>query len=209
MSKTFFIIYKTTNIKNNKFYIGMHQTDDLDDGYLGSGTRLSRSIRYHGKENFKKKILHLLESKEEMIQKEIEIVNEELLKDPLCMNLKPGGNGGFSNKNHRYNFLAAGGKKMMHIRRERHLNKMKEDSEYRERFIEACKKGSNQKGSNNGMYNKKHSANSKNKMSISHAGRKNSQFGTCWISNKKENKKILKSDHIPEGWFLGRKMNKK
>jgi hypothetical protein len=35
--------------------------------------------------------------------KEIEIVNENLLKDPMCMNLKPGGYGGFADEKHRKN----------------------------------------------------------------------------------------------------------
>lgn len=34
----------------------------------------------------------------------------------------------------------------------------------------------------------------------------NSQFGTCWITNEKENKKIPKGNTIPNGWRLGRKM---
>jgi hypothetical protein len=40
-------------------------------------------------------------------------------------------------------------------------------------------------------------------------GSRNSQFGTMWIYNEelKQNKKILKSDLIPEGWSKGRKMN--
>lgn len=36
--------------------------------------------------------------------------------------------------------------------------------------------------------------------SINQAGEKNSQFGTIWISNGLEEKKIKASDQIPEGW---------
>ena len=36
-------------------------------------------------------------------------------------------------------------------------------------------------------------------------GIKNSQYGTCWITNEKENKKIFKGDNIPKGWHFGRK----
>ena len=35
---------------------------------------------------------------------------------------------------------------------------------------------------------------------------KNSQYGTCWITNDKQAKKIHKGDLIPEGWRLGRKI---
>lgn len=31
----FHIIYKTTNLINGKIYVGLHSTDNVDDGYLG------------------------------------------------------------------------------------------------------------------------------------------------------------------------------
>ena len=40
-------------------------------------------------------------------------------------------------------------------------------------------------------------------------GEKNSQFGTCWIHNDKENKKVKKEElnkYIDSGWIKGRKM---
>ena len=37
-------------------------------------------------------------------------------------------------------------------------------------------------------------------------GKNNSQYGTCWITNEKESKKIFKGDLIPDGWRLGRKI---
>ena len=40
-----YTIYKITNKINNKFYIGMHQTKKLDDGYMGSGKRLKLAIK--------------------------------------------------------------------------------------------------------------------------------------------------------------------
>lgn len=36
-------------------------------------------------------------------------------------------------------------------------------------------------------------------------GTKNSQFGTMWITDGFENKKIKKEDVIPDGWYKGRK----
>jgi hypothetical protein len=35
-------------------------------------------------------------------------------------------------------------------------------------------------------------------------GEKNSQFGSCWITNEIENKKIKKNNTLPDGWKLGR-----
>ena len=52
-----FYIYKTTNIITHKFYIGMHRTDNMNDGYLGSGVILKRSLKKYGKENHIKEIL--------------------------------------------------------------------------------------------------------------------------------------------------------
>jgi len=43
------------------------------------------------------------------------------------------------------------------------------------------------------------------------AGSNNSQFGTCWITNNKDNKKIKKKElekYLSQGWLKGRK-NKK
>ena len=88
-------IYKTTNLKNGKFYIGMHSTSNLDDGYLGSGDKLRRSIRKYGKENFKLEILEYFENRELLSKREKELINEDVLKDPMCMNLKVGGEGGW------------------------------------------------------------------------------------------------------------------
>ena len=61
--------------------------------------------------------------------------------------------------------------------------------------------------------NKKHSSDTKELMSLvrkgTGIGEKNSQFGTCWITDGFENKKVKKEDAIPEGWKLGRTLPKK
>jgi len=92
--KLYHYIYRTTCLVTGKFYVGMHSTDDLDDGYLGSGKILGYSRRKHGDENHKREILELLPTREALKLRETEIVNEQLLADPLNINLKYGGDGG-------------------------------------------------------------------------------------------------------------------
>jgi len=91
---TIHYIYKTTNILNGKFYIGMHSTFNLEDGYLGSGKRLRYSINKYGKENHKKEILEYCKNREELKEREKQIVTEDLIQKQLCINLKIGGEGG-------------------------------------------------------------------------------------------------------------------
>jgi hypothetical protein len=86
-----YLVYKITNIINEKFYIGCHRTSNKDDGYLGSGTLLRRAIAKYGAENFKKEILFEAESAEAMFAKEAELV----IVGQLSYNLKRGGEGGF------------------------------------------------------------------------------------------------------------------
>ena len=88
-------IYKTTCLITNRYYIGMHSTENLEDGYIGSGKRLWHSIKKHGKENHVCEILEFLPGRKELAAREAQLVNEELLDDDLCMNLNVGGNGGW------------------------------------------------------------------------------------------------------------------
>lgn len=87
------IVYRTTCTITNKFYIGLHSTDDLNDGYVGSGQRLWKSIRKHGKENHVCEILEHLSSREAAAAREKELIEQYLKIDPLCLNLGPGGLG--------------------------------------------------------------------------------------------------------------------
>lgn len=87
-------IYKVTRIDGSgRFYIGMHSTDDLDDGYFGSGKIITASIKKYGKKKHIKEILEYLPSREELRLREKQLVNEELLDDARCMNVKGGGEG--------------------------------------------------------------------------------------------------------------------
>ena len=45
-------IYKTTNLINNKIYIGQHKSTTFDTTYFGSGVAILNAINKYGKENF-------------------------------------------------------------------------------------------------------------------------------------------------------------
>lgn len=75
----YYTIYQTTNLINDKIYIGRHTTKRPNDSYLGSGKLLIEDIKKFGSKNFKKDILFIFDNPEEMILKEKEIVNEEFV----------------------------------------------------------------------------------------------------------------------------------
>mgnify|MGYP000066527054 CR=1 FL=1 len=87
----YFLIYKTTNLINNKIYIGQHKTKDINDNYIGSGSYLWKSIRKYGIENFKREILFIFDNHDDMNSKEAELVDQKFLDRPDTMNLVLGG----------------------------------------------------------------------------------------------------------------------
>lgn len=90
--RKFHYIYKITR-QDGKYYIGLHSTDNLNDGYFGSGQVLWRSIKKHGKGKHSKEILEFLPTRAELKAREEFLVDEQLLKDPMCMNVIKGGGG--------------------------------------------------------------------------------------------------------------------
>jgi len=88
--RKFHVIYKTTCTITGKWYIGMHSTDNLNDGYLGSGQILSRSVKKYGKENHVYEILEQHPSRKAVANREEELLTKELRADPLCVNVAGG-----------------------------------------------------------------------------------------------------------------------
>lgn len=89
-----FIIYKITNTKNGKIYIGKHQTVNVNDSYFGSGIALERAIKKYGKKYFTKEVLYIFDNEVDMNNKEKELVNEEFISTNMTYNLGVGGEGG-------------------------------------------------------------------------------------------------------------------
>lgn len=207
--KKYHFIYKTTNLLSGKYYIGMHSTHDLDDGYLGSGNRLRRAIKKYGEENFIREIIEFCDTREELRLRESEVVNLDEIAKENCMNLKVGGEGGFSSEQQRENAKKSNEKQK--ILRETDLGwveKRKQNSSNGQKL--AYKKG--RKMVLPDWNGRTHSNETKEKMrKTKNNGSDNSQFGTCWITKEETNKKIKKEDlesYLLEGWVKGRKGNK-
>lgn len=90
-----YIVYKTTNLCNGRFYVGVHGTSNPDvfDGYLGTNRLLKAAVKKYGKENFKRETLvDCFEDFEEAYSIEAMLVKTKD-EDLRSYNLVPGGFG--------------------------------------------------------------------------------------------------------------------
>jgi hypothetical protein len=188
----------------------MHSTDNLNDGYLGSGKHLWRSINKYGKENHNKEIMEFLSNRSSLKEREKELVNEELVYDKSCMNLSIGGEGGIHNEEHAIK---------LHKAASDWLKKQWADPIFREKNKQNLIKYTkinhklNKYKFNGRFLGKHHTEEFKIKLGLINStkqkGNGNSQYGTCWITNNKKNKKIKKEeiqDYLNQGWVKGRNM---
>lgn len=91
--KTMFI-YLTENLTNGSKYIGQH-VGTVDDDYLGSGMILHQAIKKSGRANFKRHILQICSSKEELNRAEKEWIERfDAHNRNDFYNLTQGGAGG-------------------------------------------------------------------------------------------------------------------
>ena len=224
-----YTVYKITNKINGKEYIGKHQTSDLNDGYMGSGKNLKRAINKHGIENFIKEVLFSFETEEEMNKKESELVTEEYCSRKDTYNICPGGHGGWGYVNATgLNKKEHSPEMIKHIKER--LSQSAKNQWKSEEFRQLQKQLTKQKHiegkmakgyfGNRGeldriLTEKANSPESIAKKRNTYArichmqGSKNSQYGTCWITNGKENKKIKKEEldnYISLGYNKGRVM---
>lgn len=86
-------IYKLTNIINGKIYIGVHRTDNLDDGYMGSGILLSKAKNKYGVNNFDKEIINFFPTYRDALNAERELVTVDFINEESNYNIKEGGYG--------------------------------------------------------------------------------------------------------------------
>lgn len=208
--KKYHYIYKTIDTRNGNFYIGMHSTDDLNDGYVGSGTRLKKLIYKYGKDIFSMEILEFLPDRESLKKREAEIVNSDLLLEDKCMNLKVGGEGGFINDEHMIKCSKAGGEASKKSGKSAERLRWLWENDEQWALLNKQRKSKSLKGRKATFKNRHHTEETKKLMSLkasSHTGEQNSQFNTCWITKDGVNKKIKNEDFIQysnDGWIKGR-----
>ncbi len=208
-----YIIYKITNKLDGKIYIGKHQTNDLEDGYMGSGKLLKRAIDKHGIENFTKEVLFELPNEEEMNQKEAELVNESFISREDTYNICPGGKGGFGyiNSNNLTNKQLAYKNSTAALKR-----KWVEDVEWAQNQKKIMSERAKRMWAEGKFEKSKHkprvfSKEARQKISAANKGKKlsgknNPMFGKMWICNieTQQNKLIEKKDAIPFKWVQGK-----
>ena len=208
----YYTIYKITNLINGKIYIGKHKTDNIDDGYMGSGKGIKAAIRKYGVFNFKKEILSYCETEESMNLMESLIVNQDFVNRKDTYNIMLGGEGS-------WNHVTTEQKRLGRINANKVIfekygvdnpNKLEKNKALtRERNLNSVKNGTHPFLNKEPTFlGKHHTDETKQKIgyanSIHQNGDGNSQFGTMWITDGINNKKIKKGDDVPEGWYKGR-----
>jgi len=213
----FYTLYKITNNINGKIYIGCHKTDNLDDGYFGSGKYLKRSINKYGIENFTKEIMYICRSAEEMFDMESLLVTDGFIKRDDTYNIKEGGFGGFDHIN-KYGLnvtdVVRRGTSLGKKHSEETIKKLSGENNYMfRRPREECPGYGNEY-----WLGKRHTEESKQKIgdanSKHQSGQGNVNYGRCWIycPYTHESKPIPRyelKEWEDRGWVKGRKIHKK
>ena len=183
---------------------------------MGGGRALRSAQKKYGIENFKKIILSNHETAEEALEEERRLVTEEFVNDKNTYNLRMGGIGLDSStaKKNRVKtnqiLLDKYGEDWHTIISHKASTKgrefFKKRMETDPTFIEIIRKNG-LKGRLVALSEESRQKRVETFKETGHQqGEKNSQFGTIWINNFIENKKIKKDEIIPEGWIKGRKI---
>jgi hypothetical protein len=224
----FHTVYKTTNLVNGKYYFGYHKTNNVQDGYLGSGKYLKNAIAKYGEENFKKDVLFTYMDAESAFGKESELV-DAFRNSPFCMNLRQGGSGGFDyiNCHGLTTGLTVKGKEKIRqsklgIKRPSHIglavakaNRKRvgwHHPEERRKRISASNQRTKalrpQKGWNKGLHLSEATKNLLREAAVKRTGEKNPSFGKVYIHNPitGQRKRAPSNDAqilIEQGWKSG------
>ena len=204
-------IYKIVINDTKQYYIGKHSTSDLNDEYMGSGSKILEYYQLSGYSNVSKEILGYAKNESDLLKFEREEVGDKWKNDPLCLNCVPGGGDTWTWKKDKRFKTKEDYIKFCKENRKRWIEGMTDDEFGR--FKENISNGLRRyfKEHDSWWNGRKHSEESKKKQSesakkIDKFGNKNPNYGNVWITNPStnENRLIKKSDVIPDGWIKGR-----
>ena len=208
MKNKYYYLYKITNQLNGKIYIGVHQTYNMDDDYMGSGTLLKRAQKKYGIENFTKEVLQQFNNENNMFNEEAILVDREFVLREDTYNLTEGGTGKFPYEYQSINGKK-GGPKGGKISWEQKLGWFSENSRKKNHQYMISEKNLSMLLENSKKIATSEEIKAKRKATMKknnhQQGKNNSQYGKMWITDGKESKKIMKDDEIPSGWRKGRK----
>lgn len=93
MNKRRFILYAIIKKDDGKYYVGQHTSTDKNpmSNYWGSGAVIKKAIAKHGKDAFERVILAEAPDAETLNFLEQTLVSDQLINDPMCYNVRPGG----------------------------------------------------------------------------------------------------------------------
>lgn len=187
-------IYETTCLINGKKYIGQHKAKKFDVKYIGSGKYLWNAIRKYGIENFNCKIIEECDSREHLNEREIYWIDfYNAVKSKNYYNITKGGKyhnpyEGLNKEDYERvcKKLSESSKGKVNINNgeiERRIN----PSELQEYLNNGFKLGQLDShkllGKRNGMYNKTHSDEVKEKLVKCNLGKNNPSYGKHWYTN--------------------------
>lgn len=197
-------IYLTTNLINGRQYIGQkHSSKFLGTKYLGSGKILKQAVERYGADNFKVEMLCECKDRDELNEKEIYyIAKYNAQNDPKFYNICKGGTAGPGGPMFRGGHHSEETKAKMRANRKGELN-----SNYGNRWH--CSEETKllhsklSSGSNNGMYGKQHSDETKAKI-----GMKNrlAMLNRVTITDGVKTKHVKQdelNDWLNKGWYKG------
>lgn len=195
-----YIIYKITNLINNKIYIGKHETFDINDDYMGSGKLIVAAIKKHGKDSFKKEILYVCDTYDEATEKEKNIVNIDFINDESSYNLRLGGDGGNTHLLKTKNEIDEIYKKA-NISKIKN-NTLKDSAETKLKKSHSAKQ--RVKNNPNTLPNNKNRIHSGKALENIQNAAKKRAGKLIWINNGLTETKHRKDQKIPEGFVAGR-----
>ncbi len=137
-------VYKTTDLTNNKIYIGQHRAKTFNPKYLGSGIAIKDAITTKGKHNFKVELIESYDTQYELDAGEIGYIYKLKSQD----------------RNIGYNIAAGGGGAIL-IGVDNGMYGKNHTEESKLKMSKTILRRGNHSGKNNGFYGRSHTEETK------------------------------------------------